>query len=204
MWLEQPNPPASAVAALLDEATGAGVLFTLSLRPGSDTALADVAAARRMKPAEDLPLMVLDVTVRAGSVRRAGELAIRQLRPHEASAHAKVAAAAFGGPEAMFLPSRDLLWLDGVRCYVAEANGRPVATALGVTAGEFTAIFNVATEPTYRRRGFGTALTARAVADGVLAGASWCWLQASDAGYPVYRNLGFRTIETWPYWVSRS
>ena len=86
----------------------------------------------------------------------------------------------------------------------AEANGRPVATALGVTAGEFTAIFNVATEPTYRRRGFGTALTARAVADGVLAGASWCWLQASDAGYPVYRNLGFRTIETWPYWVSRS
>ena len=118
--------------------------------------------------------------------------------------HAKVAAAAFGCPEEMFLPSPGLMWLDGLRCYVGEADGRPVATALSVTAGEFTGIFNVATEPAYRGRGFGTAITARAVADGVLASATWCWLQSSQEGYPVYRDLGFRTIETWTHWVSGS
>jgi ribosomal protein S18 acetylase RimI-like enzyme len=203
VWLEQPNPPVSAVAALLDEVAGAGP-YSLSLRPGSDAVLADLAAARGMKSGGELPLMVLDATAGIGALRRARGLAIRQLEPLEGPVHAKVAAAAFGCPEEMFLPSPDLMWLDGLRCYVGEADGRPVATALSVTAGEFTGIFNVATEPAYRGRGFGTAVTARAVADGLLAGAACCWLQSSEEGYPVYRDLGFRTIETWTHWVSGS
>ena len=116
--------------------------------------------------------------------------------------HARVAAAAFGSPEEMFLRSPGLMSLDGLRCYVGEADGRPVTTAVSVTAGEFTAIFNVATEPAYQGRGFGTAVTARALADGVIAGAAWAWLQSSEEGYLVYRSLGFRTIETWTHWVS--
>jgi hypothetical protein len=48
VWLEQPNPPVSAVAALLDEVAGAGP-FSLSLRPGSDAVLADLAVERGMK-----------------------------------------------------------------------------------------------------------------------------------------------------------
>jgi ribosomal protein S18 acetylase RimI-like enzyme len=201
VWLEQPNPPVSAVAALLDEVAGAGP-FSLSLRPGSDAVLADLAVERGMKSDGELPLMVLDATGRVGTARRVRGLAIRRLAPREGPVHAKVAAAAFGCPEEMFLPDPDLMWLDGVRCYVGETDGRPVATALSVTLGEFTGIFNVATEPAYRGRGFGTAVTARAVADGGLAGATWCWLQSSEEGYPVYRDLGFRTIETWTHWVS--
>jgi ribosomal protein S18 acetylase RimI-like enzyme len=204
VWTQQPNPAVSAVMALLDEVAGAEVPFTFALRSGSDAVLADLAAARGMKPDEELPLMVLDATAGIGAIRRAQGLVIRQLGPHEAPVHAKVAAAAFGGPEEMYMPSPDLMRPAGVRCYVGEADGRPVATALSVTVGEFTGIFSVATAPAYRRRGFGTAVTARAVADGVLAGAAWCWLQASDDGYPVYRNLGFRTIETWSRWVSGS
>jgi len=204
VWLEQPNPPVSAVTALLDEVADAGVPFSLSLRSGSDAALADLAVERGMKSDGEVPLMVLDATAGVGAIRRARGLAIRRLAPREGPVHAKVAAAAFGGPKEMFLPSPGLMWLDGLRCYVGEADGRTVATALSVTAGEFTGIFNVATEPAYRGRGFGTAITARAVADGVLAGAAWCWLQSSAEGYPVYRDLGFRTIETWTHWVSGS
>jgi ribosomal protein S18 acetylase RimI-like enzyme len=204
VWLEQSNPPVSAVEALLDEVASAGVPFSLSLRPGSDAVLADLAVARGMKSDGELPLMVLDATAEVGAIRRARGLTIRQLGPREGLVHARVAAAGFGCPEEMFLPSLDLMWLDGLRCYVGEADGRPVATAISVTAGEFTGIFNVATEPAYRGRGFGTAVTARAIADGVLAGAPWCWLQSSEEGYPVYRGLGFRTIETWTHWVSGS
>lgn len=199
--LEQPNPPASAVAALLDEVAAAGVPFILELRPGSDAALADLAAQRGMKPDEELPLMAVAATaVRPAS--RIPELTVRQLGPDEARVHARVAAAGFGVPEELILPTPDLMRVDGLRGYVGEADGRPVATALGLTAGEFTAVYTVATDPAFRRRGFGTALTARAVADGVLAGAAWCWLQSSAAGYQVYRSLGFQTIETWPCWVS--
>jgi GNAT superfamily N-acetyltransferase len=141
------------------------------------------------------PLMVLDATAGIGGIRRAQGLVIRQLAPHEAPVHAKVAAAAFNCPEEVFLPSPDLIRLDGVRCYVGEVSGQPVATALSVTAGEFSVIRNVATHPFFRRRGFGTAVTARAVADGILAGAAWCCLKASAEGYPLFRNLGFQAIE---------
>jgi N-acetylglutamate synthase len=146
-------------------------------------------------------LMVLDATAGIGGIRRARELVIRQLAPHEAAVHARVAAAAFGGPAEAFLPSPELIRLDGARCYVGEVAGQPVATALGVTAGEFSVILNVATVPWFRRRGFGTAVTARAVGDGILAGAAWCWLEASEEGYPVFRNLGFRPIEKEARWV---
>jgi N-acetylglutamate synthase len=202
--LERANPPFSAVTALLDEAADAGVPFTLGLRPGSDPLLAGLAAARGMKAVGNPPLMVLDAKAGIGGIRRAQGLEIRQLAPHEAAEHTRVAALAFGGPEEMFMPHPDLMRVDGFRCYVGEVDGRPVATAIGVTAGAFTAIFSVATDPAFRHRGFGSAVTARAATDGVLAGAAWCWLQASTDGYPVYRNLGFRTVETWSNWLSGS
>jgi GNAT superfamily N-acetyltransferase len=99
-----------------------------------------------------------DLPPYAGHVR-----GLSLLRPLEGQAHAELVAAAFGGQEEMFLFSPDLLRFDGFRCYVGEADGRPVATAVGVTIGEFTEILNVATDPAGRRRGFGTAVIARAV-----------------------------------------
>ena len=41
-------------------------------------------------------------------------------------------------------------------------------------------------------------MTARAVAEGVAAGAHTAYLQASAMGYGVYERMGFRTAETWP------
>jgi N-acetylglutamate synthase len=90
------------------------------------------------------------------------------------------------------------------RGYLGEADGQPAATAVSMTLGAYTGIFNVTTLPGFRRRGFGTAITARAAADRLAVGASYCWLQSSPDGYPVYRNLGFRTIETWPCWIAGS
>lgn len=104
----------------------------------------------------------------------------------------------------MRLTGPDALKLDTVRCYVGEADGELAATALTITLGRSAGIFNVATVPSFRGRGFGTAVTARAVADALAMGATNCWLQSSPEGYPVYRKLGFETIETWPYWISQS
>src|SRR5262249_54205396 len=79
--------------------------------------------------------------------------------------------------------------------YVGRANGAIVATALGVTLGGATGVFNVATLPEYRGRGYGAALTSRVVCDGFGAGASFAFLQAREIGQGVYRRLGFRDIE---------
>jgi hypothetical protein len=84
------------------------------------------------------------------------------------------------------------LRLPGVRCYLGDVGGHPVTTGIGVTLGAFVGIFNVATPPAQRRRGYGAAVTARAVTDGLAAGAAWSWLQSSPSGYQVYEHLGFQ------------
>ena len=37
--------------------------------------------------------------------------------------------------------------------------------------------------------------------DGFESGATWSWLQSSEAGYTLYERLGFRTVARWPCWL---
>ena len=92
--------------------------------------------------------------------------------------------------------------LPGVRCYLAEMGRRAVTTGLGVALSEFVGVFSIATPPASRRQGYGTAVTVRAVTDGLAAGAKWSWLQCSPLGYATYARLGFQPVETWPCWVA--
>ncbi len=70
-----------------------------------------------------------------------------------------------------------------------------VSTALGFTIDGATGIFNVATPPEHRGRGYGAVLTARAARDGFEAGSEFAFLQSSEIGHTVYRRLGFRDVE---------
>lgn len=201
VWLEDPNPPVTAFSAVLNEMTGAGVPFALDLRPSSDAVLGYLAAARGMVPRGQLALMTLEARAGARGMRRARGLAVRQLAPGEEAEYAK-AVITLGGPGDALLPGSGLMRLDGVRCYLGEADGQPVTAALSVTTGDLTALVHVATHEAYQGRGFGSAVAARAVADGALAGAPWCWAQSPAEGYALFRGLGFRTAEMRPSWVS--
>jgi N-acetylglutamate synthase len=210
VWSEQPSPSVAAVAALLDEVSGAGVPYRLTLRPGcDDEALTRLAAARGLEPEAETTLMAVDAAAGGAAVAAipppAG-LAIQRLAPEQAARHAVVAASGFGTARDIFLRAvtPDLLRLASVRCYVGEVAGQPATTSLSVTLGSCTAIFNVATVPGFRGRGFGTAVTARAVADGLAAGATWCWLEATVASVPVYQRIGFQVLEPLRSWVSAS
>jgi predicted GNAT family acetyltransferase len=52
----------------------------------------------------------------------------------------------------------------------------------------------VATPPEHRGKGYGAAVTARAVLEGFGQGADLAGLQASALGEPVYRRMGFREV----------
>jgi N-acetylglutamate synthase len=90
----------------------------------------------------------------------------------------------------------------GVVCYVGEVDDEPVTTGVGVTLGDHVGVFNIATPPALRERGYGAAVTARVVRDGLEHGAQRAWLQSSAAGFHVYQRLGFRTVESWRFWLA--
>lgn len=83
---------------------------------------------------------------------------------------------------------------------IGQVEDQPVTTALGVMTGESVCLFNVATPPELRGRGYGAAVTAHAAAEGLRRGARLVVLQSSDAGFPVYRRLGFETVVDYQLW----
>jgi N-acetylglutamate synthase len=202
VWLERSDAAMVDVASLLDEVIARGVPFVLEGRPGNDE-VTKLAASYGMTLEDDIPLMVVDSPA---AVSPPENLAVRQLAPDEVETHVVLSAESFETPEAVYRQNvaEDVLKNGAVRCYVGELDGLAVATGMSITTGGFTGILDVVTDPRHRGRGFGTAITARAVADGLAAGASWCWLQSSAQGYPVYKSLGFQPVESWPFWVSAS
>jgi N-acetylglutamate synthase len=204
VWVGRDDAESGTLADLLDEVAASGLPHCLQSRPGAAEQADRLAVERGMRRDEIIPLMVLERRSALPSAGALNGLAIRELEPHEAALHASVAAAGFEAPAEPFLQlmTASLLAATGVRCYVGEVDGVAVTTGLGVTLGGSVGIFNIATPPAHRRRGFGAAVTTRAVTDGLAAGATWSWLQASRAGRPVYERLGFRTLESWRSWVS--
>jgi ribosomal protein S18 acetylase RimI-like enzyme len=105
--------------------------------------------------------------------------------------------------EAFDLPRTWSAWFEG-RCgalslaawshYLGYLDGQPVATASSFTADGVAGVYNVGTLESARRRGIGLALTHAALEDARARGTRQAVLHASELGYSIYRQLGFRTI----------
>jgi GNAT superfamily N-acetyltransferase len=80
--------------------------------------------------------------------------------------------------------------------YAARDGGRVVATAATLPHGEFAWISMVLVLPEYRQHGLGTKLLKRCIAELERQGRVPV-LDATPAGLPIYRGLGFQ--ETWSY-----
>jgi ribosomal protein S18 acetylase RimI-like enzyme len=91
----------------------------------------------------------------------------------------------------------DVWELEGIAYYLARLGERDVSTAIGYAMDGTVGIFNVATPPEYRGRGYGATITAYVARDAFSHGADLAWLQSSAMGESVYLRLGFREVETY-------
>jgi hypothetical protein len=189
------------VTVLLDKVGGSAVPYALQSRSGLTGELVDLPTRFGMTRADDLPAMVLDrPPITAAGVDDG--LTVRRLGHDEIDVHFGLLGEAFEAPVRLFAPMAGTLCRPGTRLYVGEVGGQPVTTGAAIDCNEAVGIFNVATPDRFRRRGYASAVTARAVLDGLSTGAARAYLQSSPMGLGVYLGLGFRTIETWQVWVT--
>jgi GNAT superfamily N-acetyltransferase len=98
-------------------------------------------------------------------------------------------------------------WLDGFHTMMAQAgsalpldhwlgflDGEPVATSSVFDSAGVAGVNFVATRPGWRRRGIGALMTRRPLYEARARGMRFAVLSASDAGYTVYRRLGFQHV----------
>jgi GNAT superfamily N-acetyltransferase len=84
---------------------------------------------------------------------------------------------------------------------VGFLGGEPVATGVGYTFGGITGIWGIATLPSARGRGIGTAITGSVAEAGKRWGSRAAHLWATEMGLPVYRRMGFRHVANKAAWI---
>jgi GNAT superfamily N-acetyltransferase len=85
------------------------------------------------------------------------------------------------------------LWKNEVHAYLAMRGDLPVACAATIAAEGRLFVVLVATDPQWQRRGYGEAVTRKALHEGARAtGLTRATLHSTEAGAPVYPRIGFK------------
>ena len=181
-----------AIAYFEDRAMPYGILMREGLDPTAERACLNLGLVH----VHTLPGMALAPLAEAIPEPPAG-LDIRTVTTGTAhDIHVEMDAAGFEGSldhaRRLFPPS---LFQQGAAVeYTGFLEGVPVAVSTLVMTGRTAGVYGVATIPAYRRRGFGEAMTWRAVRDGAARGCAMANLTASDMGRPLYERMGFRVV----------
>jgi ribosomal protein S18 acetylase RimI-like enzyme len=182
--------------------------FQIVTLPETLAELRPIIEEMKLTEMEVFPGMILDPIPEA--VSSGTRLEIRQVRGSaEVADFLRTGESGFGGPpnyldvwKEGILSGASVQWSRGAN-YLGFAGGKPVATSARIRTGDVAGIYFVSTLPAFRRRGFGDAMTRRAISDGRSTGCTMAYLQASKMGRPIYEKMGFRVLEEYSEWKAK-
>ncbi len=122
------------------------------------------------------------------------------------SVFAEITAVAFDIPftVAHTVYSREEAWNGDYQGFVGLVDGRAVAIVAIVPAGGAIGVYSLATMPSLRRQGYGEAMLRAAAAEVQRrTGLTQLVLQSTDAGYAMYRRMGFRDATKFTVYLTR-
>ena len=99
-------------------------------------------------------------------------------------------------------PSLDAVTGDDVVAVLAGTPDGVGAAGVGYLHDGVGELIHIGTHPGFRRKGLATAVTIALAEELCRRGADLLSLQATQAGEPVYRPIGFRAIGGYRWWVS--
>ena len=153
--------------------------------------LADAALARGLSSVGNVPVMVWRENVLAPRrspyvVRRGGESDVPRATAAMADAYA-LDAGALGRvtPPSVVSAGTDL--------WVVDVDGVVAGSCFFVRSDDHVGVYSMATRTGFQRRGIGQAILETAMSYYLDQGVSTFTLEATEAGFPLYARVGFRT-----------
>jgi len=122
------------------------------------------------------------------------------------AAFAEITSVAFEIPYmvAQTVYSRAEAWKGAYQGFVGLVNGKAVAIVAIVAAAGAMGVYSLATLPEFRRQGYGEALLRHAVAEvHGRTGLTRLVLQSTDAGYRLYKRMGFHDVTRFTVYLTR-
>jgi GNAT superfamily N-acetyltransferase len=177
----------------------AGTEWSWWVADDSDEDVADRLLAHGARETIRMPVMAADLTKVMERPVPEG-LGIRHVT---GQAEIRDLVTAYAGPLGFPLHGLDMVikaeteyaWRDPGLIHIAGVlDGKTVGTALVSLSSDVAALYCIATDEEYRRRGIASALTLEALRVSRDAGHSVATLQASAMGQPVYERIGFTTV----------
>jgi len=140
----------------------------------------------------------------------AGPLPAIEMRPvadaQTRAAFAEITAVCFDIPYlvARAVYGREDAWNHGYEGFVGYANGKAIAIVAMVAAADAIGVYSLGTLPAFRRRGYGEALLRASAAEVMRrTGHSRFVLQSTEAGYDLYRRMGFRNVTRFAVYLTK-
>jgi len=94
------------------------------------------------------------------------------------------------------------VFTQGAEGWVAEKDGELVGTGTLVRTGDHVGVYSMATPQRHQRQGIGRAVLGSAMAHHVANGAKTFTLEATEAGFHLYEQLGYQTVAAPPVLVA--
>ncbi len=94
----------------------------------------------------------------------------------------------------------DVFGTPGQRVWMLTVDGAVLSAVSTVLVDSAMAVWSMATPPAWQGHGYGRRLLTTALAQAANEGATESILQASPAGEPLYRALGYDVTEHWQRW----
>ena len=198
-----PAPQWNPSVAIGPPGPGAEDTVTDALRDGATAVLvpavvaelwAPVLEAAGLGPPEERAAMVRSTEIDESADTG---LAIEAVTPATLADHVRVQAEAYGDdPELLERWLAPMVDAPHIRLLTGRAGGQAVASAMALAHAPtgVAGIFGVGTVPDARRRGFGTAITADALAEAGRMGAHRAFLEPTPAAGGIYDRLGFTHV----------
>jgi GNAT superfamily N-acetyltransferase len=166
--------------------------FRVRFSPGTEVDFLPLLRNRGYQKADSVPVMTLENLPE--KMNEKDDLIIRKVvTPEELHDFQEAGEKGFSLPNGAgpYVMTEQTFNLPEIEMFIGYSEAKPVCTSMLFQTGAIAGIYWVSTLPEYRKRGFGEAITLKAVIAGKDRGCTLANLQASAMGKPVYERMGF-------------